>query len=155
MGPCLWRPRDAQMKKRASPNFLLFVLVLLNTTGCGEGLVKSSVDRAPALTFQRLFCEYNLRMRGGSGARAINSAAAVERVIATADYYEILEVSRGCTEDDVKKAYRYLSCLFLPVDPAQSEGFLTCLDQETCITTASGQEPGKPRAFRDCLQETK
>jgi hypothetical protein len=133
------------MKKRASPNFLLFVLVLLNTTGCGEGLVKSSVDRAPALTFQRLFCEYNLRMRGGSGARAINSAAAVERVIATADYYEILEVSRGCTEDDVKKAYRYISCLSW----CNTEYHLMCGFAENlhynCIRTRTRKTESVPR----------
>jgi hypothetical protein len=84
----------------------LLVLALLSCTGGDQGVVQTASKQKPDLAVARLFCQYNLRMRGGSGTRATNSAAALDRVIGTIDYYEILEVSRGCTEDDVKKAYR-------------------------------------------------
>ncbi len=78
----------------------------MSSTGGEQGVVKPASKQKPNPAVARLFCEHSLRMRGGSETRATNSAAALDRVIATIDYYDILEVSRGCTEDDVKKAYR-------------------------------------------------
>ena len=36
-------------------------------------------------------------------------------VDAGADYYKILDLDRGASEDDIKKAYRFFSCMYMYV----------------------------------------
>ena len=88
------------------------------STYAGGPWVDATCLRSPRAASSGLL-GFRVRSYGGSHRRGIH---ATRRVEAKRDYYEVLGLSRGADEKEVKKAYRKLGKAALPCEHSRSFG---------------------------------